>query len=211
MPLVAQLPWGAGFCALFGQSFTALRASTLVLGFVGILAVHAAAREGGASRQVALVCGASVAANPVYLLLAATFMTDVPFFAAATASLVAFLRGLRRSSTAWIAVGTALSIAATLVRQFELVVPLGFAAASLVKNGARPRSLTIAALPLASPMARSRSSRGFSPRVLACQWRTGTPGGRSRSSSRTAPPTRSVTRWKQREWPRLRDCSVFPF
>jgi hypothetical protein len=35
---IAQIAWGALFCLPFGFSFTALRLSTLVLGWVGVLA-----------------------------------------------------------------------------------------------------------------------------------------------------------------------------
>src|SRR4029078_13384805 len=37
MPLIAQVLWGALFCLPFGFSFTALRTSTITLGFLGIL------------------------------------------------------------------------------------------------------------------------------------------------------------------------------
>ncbi|MDH4180088.1 MAG: hypothetical protein OEV33_06210, partial [Armatimonadota bacterium] len=90
-----------------------------------------------------------VAANPIYLSLSYTFMTDVPFFGLTTVSLLLLIRGVRRDRSSEIALGSLLACAAILVRQLGVVIPLSFAVAYLVKNGARRQTLWIAFLPSA--------------------------------------------------------------
>ena len=57
MTLLAQVYWGALFCLPAGFSFTALRISTLVLGYLGIWATWALLREFRWSRRAALLGG----------------------------------------------------------------------------------------------------------------------------------------------------------
>ena len=151
--LVAQVLWGALFCLPFGFSFMALRASTLILGLVGILAVYALLREIGAPRWVAVLGSLTVALNPIYFQLSNTFMTDVPFFAFGALSIYAYLRGMRRESGAWIAVGVIFSLAATLTRQLGIAIPIGFAAGYLARNGVRRRNIATAIAPVAIVLA----------------------------------------------------------
>jgi hypothetical protein len=149
MPLVAQVGWGAIFCLPFGFSFTALRISTLVLGAVGLLATGSLLREAGAGRRTTLFGMALVATNPVYLGLAHTFMTDIPFFAAAIGSAALLSRALRTGSRhAW-AAGLALAVVATLIRQLGLVLPLAYGVALVVRDGFRLRTLARAGLSIA--------------------------------------------------------------
>ena len=102
--LLGQVVWGALFCLPFGFSFTALRFSTAVLGFVGILGTYGILRELNASRQTAAVGALTLAFCPIYFVLSLTFMNDVPFVAFAIASLYFFMRGLRLESPPTIAV-----------------------------------------------------------------------------------------------------------
>jgi hypothetical protein len=60
-------------------------------------------------------------------------MTDVPFTAVATASSWLLLRGLRRERHNEIVAGLALAMAAILIRQIGLAIPIAFAIAYVVK------------------------------------------------------------------------------
>jgi len=134
MPLVAQAAWGALFCLPFGFSFLALRVSTLVLGLVGILATYGLAREAGASRNRACLLALLLAANPLYFVLANTFMTDVPFLATAVSSLFLLARGIRTRSPVLLAAGIATATVATLIRQVGVVIPVAFTIAWFFHN-----------------------------------------------------------------------------
>jgi 4-amino-4-deoxy-L-arabinose transferase-like glycosyltransferase len=144
----AQAYWGALFCLPFGFSFTALRVSTAVLGGAGIIAAYLLLRELGARRPFALAGALSLAVNPLYLDLSASFMTDVPFTAVVTASLWLYVRGVRRDAAISVAAAFVLAVVAILIRQFALVLPLAFGVAHLTRKGTGPRAVAIAVLPV---------------------------------------------------------------
>jgi len=85
---------------VFGASFEALRASTLVLAVVTMWAVAKSAAECGASRGIAVLCAATLLANPIFLNLSYTVMSDVSFLALWTLAGLFYLRALaiRRSA-----------------------------------------------------------------------------------------------------------------
>jgi 4-amino-4-deoxy-L-arabinose transferase-like glycosyltransferase len=151
--VIAQAYWGALFCLPFGFSFTALRLSTFVLGTVGVGSLYFLLRECDASRAVAFVGAMALATNPLYLGLADSFMTDVPFTALAICSLWLHVRGVRRSNAATMFAGFAIAVFALMVRQFALVLPLAFGAGHIARNGFRARSLAVAIAPLALALA----------------------------------------------------------
>jgi len=145
--LFVQAYWGALFCLPFGFSFTALRISTLVLGGIGPVALYLLLRDLGARRPPALVGGLTLAVNPLYLGLAASFMTDVPFTSLATVALWLYVRGVRRGQAAAIGAAFALAFAAIFIRQFGLVLPLAFGVTHLARKGINRRAVAAAILP----------------------------------------------------------------
>ena len=145
--LIAQVVWGTLFALPFDFSFTALRLSTLTLGWVGLLATYGLLRELRAAPLLAFAAATLVAANPIYLALSHSFMTDVPFVALATLSLYFLLRGLRRESGAALAFGFGLSALAILTRQVGLCLPLAFGCAYVAKRGITRRTISLGALP----------------------------------------------------------------
>jgi len=150
MTLVAQVLWGALFCLPFGFSFEALRLSTLTLGLAGVLAFYALLREVGTRPSLALLGSLTLATNPLYVHLACTFMTDVPFLALSIVALAEFVRHLRGGSP-WCAIaGSVAAIGAMLIRQTAVVLPLAYAIARLTQVPWRPRALLSALLPAAS-------------------------------------------------------------
>lgn len=159
--LIAQLLWGALFCRPFGFSFTALRVSTLVLAVLGVLATYGLLREAQAKRGKALIGAATLAFGPIYFALSFTFMTDVPFTAVATLSSWLLLRGLRRGGRAKIIAGLALAMAAILIRQIGLAIPIAFALAYVVKRGLGFRRVTEAIIPVTAGFAVQTAYQGW--------------------------------------------------
>jgi dolichyl-phosphate-mannose-protein mannosyltransferase len=113
---VAQVLWGALFCAPFGFSFTALRVSTWVASLLGLLGLHTLLRELGAKRADALVGVALVAFYPVYFILSLSFMTDVPFVALVIWFFAALTRALERRSSRVLAGAALFACLAVAVR-----------------------------------------------------------------------------------------------
>jgi 4-amino-4-deoxy-L-arabinose transferase-like glycosyltransferase len=78
--LMLQAAWGALICQLTGGfSLTALRFSTLLLGWLNIFIVFGWAKAVSKGKISALLITAALVFNPVYFSLCHTFMTDVPF------------------------------------------------------------------------------------------------------------------------------------
>lgn len=144
-----QIWWGALFAWPFGFSFDALRASTLVLGLVAVLATYALFDELWRDRATALIASVTLLVDPLWLALAQTFMTDVPFLCLLVLSLTWIGMGLRRASRSLVALGLVTGLALTAIRQFGLVVFVGFAAAVLVRGPWTWRRIVVALAPLA--------------------------------------------------------------
>ena len=147
VPFVAQGLWGALFCLPFGFSFTALRFSTLLLGWAGVLATYGFLREIGTDRRLAIVGAVAIATNPIYFALSHTFMTDVPFFAFATLSFFFLVRGMNRDRFSLILVGSLLGGLAILIRQMGFVIPFSFGLAYLVKKDFRLKKVRKLVIP----------------------------------------------------------------
>ena len=88
--------WGTAWSLVFGFSFTTLRFSTLVLAAVASAALYLILRELEAAPRVALLGALTMAANPTFLLLSSSFMTDVPFVAFTLLALLCYVRASRR-------------------------------------------------------------------------------------------------------------------
>jgi 4-amino-4-deoxy-L-arabinose transferase-like glycosyltransferase len=124
MTLLSQALWGAAFTAVAGFSYTVLRISTLILGAATVIGTYLLARELRAGRGLAMIAALTVAANPLFVALSFTFMTDVPMLAMVVYALLAFARALNSGSRRAWAAGTAVTIAAVLCRQPAIVPAL---------------------------------------------------------------------------------------
>jgi hypothetical protein len=146
--LAGHVLWGALFAKLFGTGFETLRASTLMLGFVGGVALYVWLRVVHVRPAHALVGALCLLLNPIYLALSFTFMTDVPYAALQIAAMALLTTGLAGSGTIALASGWALALFALSIRQVGIAIPSGYGAALLWRDGLRARSLTLAIAPV---------------------------------------------------------------
>jgi hypothetical protein len=119
----AQILWGTLFCLPYGFSFSALRVSTVVLGWIGALALYATLREFGRNRAESLFGTLIVVANPVVFVLTFSFMTDVPFLSVSNIAFLFIVRGLSRRNLFEIWLGCALGAGAFFIRQIAIALP----------------------------------------------------------------------------------------
>ncbi|WP_287880707.1 glycosyltransferase family 39 protein [Aquitalea sp.] len=147
--LFSQLFWGALFCKAFGFSYTTLRISSLVLGFIGILITYQLALQLSKNKQTAFALCILTAVNPIFFASSNTFMTEIPFFAFSLASILFLTNAFRSSSWVDISVGTVFVIIAMLSRQIELAIPMAFAIAYPINKKINTKTLLQASLPLA--------------------------------------------------------------
>jgi hypothetical protein len=151
-PNFAHVLWGALFCLPFGFSFAALRASTwvaAVLGLCGFLLLLGAL---GHDRRRAAVGTALLGLNPVFFVLATTFMTDVPFVTLSIWAALALVTAIGRHDERRLWLFAALCTAANAVRVVGVVPPVAAMLALATHGGVWgrvPRRLVVAAAPLA--------------------------------------------------------------
>jgi Dolichyl-phosphate-mannose-protein mannosyltransferase len=119
----AQILWGALFCLPFGFSFSALRVSTVVLAWLGALALYATLRELGRARTESLIAALVLIVNPVFFLLSFSFMTDVPFVCVSNIAFFFIVRGFSRRSSFDLWVGCTFGFTAFFIRQLAIVIP----------------------------------------------------------------------------------------
>ena len=150
-----QTMWGALFCLPSGFSFAALRVSTIVLAVIGLVALRALALQHGLGRSAANLLTLCVASSPLFFKMSLTFMSDVPFVAVMTVSLLLYTRALRGMTwLAWVAASVA-GAASILTRQFGVALLGGLAVVWLAdrQRFARlTRYIAGAALPIAATL-----------------------------------------------------------
>jgi hypothetical protein len=119
----AQILWGALFCLPFGFSFSALRVSTVVLAWLGALALYGTLRELGRARSESLIATLVLIANPVFFVLSLSFMTDVPFVSVSNIAFFFIVRGLSKKSSFELWLGCAFGVLAFFIRQIAIAIP----------------------------------------------------------------------------------------
>ncbi|MBI4387381.1 MAG: glycosyltransferase family 39 protein, partial [Elusimicrobia bacterium] len=123
--LVGHILFGGLFCVPWGLSFAALRISTLTLSLGALLLLYRLLRGLDVPPDRSALAALVLWANPIYLLLSFTFMTDVPFIFWVLLSLVFFQEALRRDREDLLLWASAVAGIAFLVRQLGLGLPFG--------------------------------------------------------------------------------------
>src|SRR5262245_30260427 len=118
-----QILWGALFCLPFGFSFSALRISTVVLAWIGGVALYGTLRELGRGRSESFIATVVLVANPVFFVLGFSFMTDVPFLSFVNIAIFFIARGLSRKSSLEIYAGCIFAACALFIRQIAVAIP----------------------------------------------------------------------------------------
>ncbi|MDQ2806593.1 MAG: glycosyltransferase family 39 protein [Chloroflexota bacterium] len=125
--LVGLVLWATAWARVLGFSYTTLTLSVLALTLPGLLAGYGLLRRLGVAPAGALFGTALLGLNPLFLHLAYSFMTDIPFVALLLISAYAYVRGLQDGRAGWLIVGGLFSGWAFLVRQFGVLLPFAIA------------------------------------------------------------------------------------
>lgn len=121
-----QAIYGAALISTIGFSYTILRASTLVMALLCVWAVSRGAKELGCSKAARRLAAALVFCNPLFLNLAYTYMTEVPFMTWSALSILFYLRALRRLRSMDLLLGGVLAAIAFFNRQYGALIPAAF-------------------------------------------------------------------------------------
>jgi len=128
----AQVLYGAAWGRLFGASEVSLDLSVACLGAIGAILLYPLLIRCGAGRAEAAIASGLLVANPCYLFLSFSFMTDIPFLVLTIAAMLAFAKAEPPSGSFWLWVCTLLSIAAFMIRPFAAAAIAGFAGAAII-------------------------------------------------------------------------------
>jgi Dolichyl-phosphate-mannose-protein mannosyltransferase len=147
-PSLVLMLYGLAWCLPFGFSFITLGISTWTLWIALQLGVYFLVLEIGGPRRNALIGAAVVAVFPTCFALAPTFMSDVPFLAAESWSMLFFVRGLNRRDDRGIWFAALLACAAIGIRMVGLVIPCAMIAVLLAHTGSWGRRWRVLIAPL---------------------------------------------------------------
>jgi hypothetical protein len=115
------IPWGALFIKLFGFSFTAVRLSTLPPAMASVYLLHASLLRFGITARNAIVGALTLGVSPLFLPLAATYMTDIAGLFCILLCLYLCQRALAAQSSnatiLWLAAAATTNLAGGTVRQ----------------------------------------------------------------------------------------------
>jgi 4-amino-4-deoxy-L-arabinose transferase-like glycosyltransferase len=117
-----QIYLAAGLSKLIGYSLSLLRCTTLALLAVGLGSFYALLRETSQKSDEASVLTLGLLANPLVLMLAFTFMSDVQFLGWFLLSLWLYVRGMRNKSAGIMFLGSLASGCAIGTRQFGIAM-----------------------------------------------------------------------------------------
>ncbi len=129
VPMIGlQAWWAALLIKLFGFSFTLVRLSTLPFAVGCALLLYRLARYAGLNPSFALFGALVVALSPLFIPLAASFMTDIPAFFFWLACVYCGTRAVQANSalraSGWIAATAAVGVGGGTVRQLVWGAPL---------------------------------------------------------------------------------------
>ena len=120
---VFQMFYGYLFTLPFGFSFTALRISTIVMSFFGVVAFYFILKEFKFSETISTLGSLLLFFNPLYFNLSYTFMTDIPLISLVLISTLFYIKALKTNNLWFFSLGSVFSILAVLVRQNAILLP----------------------------------------------------------------------------------------
>ncbi len=124
---VLHIITGAFFAKIFGFSFSVLRLANLLVAAAALFVFVKILDEFGIGSFEKMAAGLALALNPLYLVLANSFMTDIHYFFWMLAAVYFYVRRLNEPglSSALVLAG-ACAAAAYLTRQLAVALPLAF-------------------------------------------------------------------------------------
>ncbi len=123
MPLIGQLVIAVPVVKVFGDNIAAVHLLSALVGVIGLLAV-AAAGSRVIPRSAAVFVAVTIAAGPMWMALAPTYMTDHWAFAAEMLALACGLEYFRRDQSAirWLVASVAFGFLGVTIRQYAAVL-----------------------------------------------------------------------------------------
>ncbi len=126
--LGAQIVWAAPFIKLLGYSFFATRVSTVVLATLCVWITHSVFRRVGVDRWPAVFGALALGLSPLFVPMAATFMTDISGLIAIVACIYCCLRAMEsrhaRAVITWLVLAEIFGLLGGTARQIAWLTVL---------------------------------------------------------------------------------------
>lgn len=135
--------WSGLFTELFGFSFLTLNFASLTLNTVGVIFFALLLKETNATSPIALSLAVYLF-NPLFFLLAGSYLTDAPFLSLIVIAIYFFTRAYCRGSAVWAVVGSIVTACAFLVRQYALLLPMAAVVPLFLRNMGLSKSRKLA-------------------------------------------------------------------
>jgi Dolichyl-phosphate-mannose-protein mannosyltransferase len=142
-----QVPWGALFIKLFGFSFTAPRISTLLSAILVIWLFYAILERFGIERRNAIFGSVMLGFSPLFVPLAASFMTDISGLFVILLCIYMCVRALaaasNRAAFCWLGAAALTNVMGGTVRQIAWLGTLVLVPSTAWLMRKRPRGLVV--------------------------------------------------------------------
>ncbi len=148
MPLITQILWGSLFTLFDGFSYTALRISTIVGGFIGIYGTYFFFLEITKDSNRTFLFSLIFLIQAVFLNFMYSFNTDVPFYTLVIWASYFFVKFLNEEKNTHYFVALIILISSILLRDIGIALAMGFAISYIFRNGINIRNLVIALIPV---------------------------------------------------------------
>jgi hypothetical protein len=115
-----QFIWGALWAALFGETFTVLRLSTLALSLASTVLTYLLLRRVKVRRELAMFGAAALLFHPLFFWASFTSMTHVPFVFLSIVAAWMFVLAAEREGV-WLVLALVATVASFFTRQFAIL------------------------------------------------------------------------------------------
>lgn len=116
------MAYGAVLGTVFGFSFSLFRISTIVFSWGIIILMYRLLRKCDVPVVSSLLLALLIWANPIFMNLSYTFMSDIPSLFFLVASLYWYFLGFKESKVTYLTLGSALSVLGFFIRQTNIVL-----------------------------------------------------------------------------------------
>lgn len=150
---IPHLIWGSLFIKIFGFSFGALRSANVLAAAAAVFAFVKLLEEFDIGPGEKMLAAMALALNPLFLLLASSYMTDLHYLLWMTAAVLFYVRRIKNpGDTRALLLAGCCAAAAYLTRQLGLALPMAFTLVLLLQKKAKWRDLALTWAPPAAAM-----------------------------------------------------------
>lgn len=122
---VLHILWGGLFCLIFEFSFSVCRIANICLGLISSMLLYFALRQGGSDEKISFAGTAAFAANPIMMVTAYTYQSDIAYLACAFGAAGFYLRYMRTMAHGDLIAATLIASISVWNKLHGMLLPIG--------------------------------------------------------------------------------------